>query len=347
MQLWVSEEQVALPVRSESWKEYGESLCEDTKQFFTSSGPQNSDTIMPWRSEVLLQPRQSYVSRSEMLLHTNDEESTIMAQVSTLRISRIDGPSVDDCNSEPQLLIQPETRPISHEELVAEVKGIYAGLLLVEAKCIDVDKNQSPWILHDKETNRNPLQSISNNLMHKVLKIKRGLASFVNGTRLSVIADTGATQNIVSAAYAKERKMTMKETSYSFKLGNSAVVKSMGTVMIDYAFAEEPSYIYKLVCHVLPHCTYDLILGHTFLFATESLSKHRRRLTECLFSVVNVFHLSFLGNESQLLEGVIADRYTTYALPDTGAERNVMDLKYEILMCIPLECRNSSLISLT
>jgi len=38
---------------------------------------------------------------------------------------------------------QPETRPISQEQLVAEVKGIYAGLLMVEAKCIEVDNRQA------------------------------------------------------------------------------------------------------------------------------------------------------------------------------------------------------------
>lgn len=115
------------------------------------------------------------------------------------------------------------------------------------------------------------------------------------------------------------------------------MIKSMGTVMVDYAFAEEPSEIYKLVCHVLPHCSYDLILGNAFLVATDTLSRHRRRLTECLFSVVDVLHLSFLGNDCQLLEGTLADQYTTYALPDTGAEKNVVDLKYISLMCIAPE----------
>lgn len=38
---------------------------------------------------------------------------------------------------------QPETRPISQEQLVAEVKGIYAGLVMVESKCIEVDSSQS------------------------------------------------------------------------------------------------------------------------------------------------------------------------------------------------------------
>lgn len=39
---------------------------------------------------------------------------------------------------DPHLLLQPETRPISQEKLVHEVKGIYAGLVMVEAKCVEV-----------------------------------------------------------------------------------------------------------------------------------------------------------------------------------------------------------------
>ncbi|MCJ1271160.1 hypothetical protein MMC22_011059 [Lobaria immixta] len=53
-------------------------------------------------------------------------------------------PAVDnDSDPEPEILLQPETRPISHEQLLVEVKGIYAGLVMVEAKCIDVDEKQS------------------------------------------------------------------------------------------------------------------------------------------------------------------------------------------------------------
>ena len=56
-------------------------------------------------------------------------------------------PSPDDdlerSEAEPEMLFPPETRPISHEQLVIEVKGIYAGLVMVEVKCIDIDKRQS------------------------------------------------------------------------------------------------------------------------------------------------------------------------------------------------------------
>lgn len=36
------------------------------------------------------------------------------------------------------LLLQPETRPITQEQLVNEVKGISAGLAMVEKKCVEV-----------------------------------------------------------------------------------------------------------------------------------------------------------------------------------------------------------------
>ena len=43
----------------------------------------------------------------------------------------------------PPVLLQPETRPISHDQLVVEVKGIYAGLVMIEAKCIYIDEKQA------------------------------------------------------------------------------------------------------------------------------------------------------------------------------------------------------------
>lgn len=38
---------------------------------------------------------------------------------------------------------EPETRPISQEQLIAEVKGIYSGLVMVESRCIEVDTAQT------------------------------------------------------------------------------------------------------------------------------------------------------------------------------------------------------------
>jgi hypothetical protein len=48
---------------------------------------------------------------------------------------------VDD-QSMGMMIKEPETRPISQDQLINEVKGIYAGLVMVESKCIEVDNAQ-------------------------------------------------------------------------------------------------------------------------------------------------------------------------------------------------------------
>lgn len=40
------------------------------------------------------------------------------------------------------LILQPDSSPISQDQLAAEVKGIYGGLVMVEAKCINIDAAQ-------------------------------------------------------------------------------------------------------------------------------------------------------------------------------------------------------------
>lgn len=57
------------------------------------------------------------------------------------------------------------------------------------------------------------------------------------------------------------------------------------------------------------------------------MSKHRKRLTECLFSVANVLHFNYIGQASQYLQGTLADQHFVLAVPDSGAERNVMDAR--------------------
>lgn len=64
-----------------------------------------------------------------------------------------------DVDVEPILLLQPETRPISHDQLVVEVKGIYAGLVMVESKCVDVDDKQLKAALDRDQTRQKKLSN--------------------------------------------------------------------------------------------------------------------------------------------------------------------------------------------
>ncbi|KAF2085281.1 hypothetical protein K490DRAFT_1643, partial [Saccharata proteae CBS 121410] len=53
-----------------------------------------------------------------------------------------------------RLVLQPDSRPISQEQLAAEVKSIYAGLTMVETKCIHVDKAQASAVQDPKQNPR-------------------------------------------------------------------------------------------------------------------------------------------------------------------------------------------------
>ncbi|KAF5973452.1 Telomerase-binding EST1A [Fusarium coicis] len=71
-----------------------------------------------------------------------DSSNAVAKEVQTVKANNQDPPL--DSEPVPELKKQPDTRPISQEQLVAEVKGIYAGLVMVESKCIEVDANQMP-----------------------------------------------------------------------------------------------------------------------------------------------------------------------------------------------------------
>lgn len=71
------------------------------------------------------------------------QHQTTITQPSAILSSKIAADQPEEYN----IILQPETRPISQEQLVAEVKGIYAGLVMVEAKCIEVDNKQASLAL--------------------------------------------------------------------------------------------------------------------------------------------------------------------------------------------------------
>ena len=52
-------------------------------------------------------------------------------------------------------LLQPVVRPRSHEQLVGEVKSIYAALVMVEAKCADIDERHSA-VTQERDSSKRP-----------------------------------------------------------------------------------------------------------------------------------------------------------------------------------------------
>ena len=64
--------------------------------------------------------------------------------------------------------------------------------------------------------------------INRLSKVKRGLPGFVNGKKKSALADTGAAQNVISDAYAKEMKLQVKDSPSLLRLGNRKGTRSLG-----------------------------------------------------------------------------------------------------------------------
>ena len=93
--------------------------------FDRSSTPSDDSDFQPNVSELEVNPRY------------------LEGQVSAYGGSSPDDDEPEGYERDAEMLRQPETRPIDHSQLVIEVKGIYAGLVMVENKCIDIDEKQS------------------------------------------------------------------------------------------------------------------------------------------------------------------------------------------------------------
>ncbi|KAK5454911.1 hypothetical protein LTS15_005631 [Exophiala xenobiotica] len=66
-----------------------------------------------------------------------------------------------------RMFLQPKTRPISQEQLVNEVKGIYAGLVMVEKKCVEICQQQSQTTTKFSNEQWQALIALHRTLLHE------------------------------------------------------------------------------------------------------------------------------------------------------------------------------------
>jgi hypothetical protein len=79
---------------------------------------------------------------------------SLEASKSPLSSSRRKRPAESDLHPYQDRLLQPDSRPISQEQLAAEIKSIYAGLTMVETKCIHVDRAQAAALQEGADPNQ-------------------------------------------------------------------------------------------------------------------------------------------------------------------------------------------------
>ncbi|RMD43529.1 hypothetical protein DV735_g1604, partial [Chaetothyriales sp. CBS 134920] len=109
-----------------------------------SKRSRHEDNIAASSASPMLHPRDTDGATERTSGHSNPvlrQEAQVPA---TQGIERT--PSPEDPDPEDKvtgLILQLETRPISEEQLVNEVKGIFAGLVMVEKKCVEICGNQA------------------------------------------------------------------------------------------------------------------------------------------------------------------------------------------------------------
>ncbi|PFH59817.1 hypothetical protein XA68_11865 [Ophiocordyceps unilateralis] len=100
--------------------------------------PNNTAGRQLWSPDDDSRPKTPLMSSSQLAAHAVSRPNRASRVYTPSRWSSID-------YEEPltaEMIRQPETKPISHEQLVLEVKGIYAGLVMIEGKCIEYDSSQ-------------------------------------------------------------------------------------------------------------------------------------------------------------------------------------------------------------
>ncbi|KAJ4854429.1 gag-polyprotein putative aspartyl protease domain-containing protein [Trichoderma breve] len=145
------------------------------------------------------------------------------------------------------------------------------------------------------------------------------VAGTVNGMLIEALPDTGADKCFISSELASRLGLLpVPGTQEKITLANEKVVESPGMVQVPWEFAKQREK-HMINCWILPGCIRDLVLGSSFLQATNTLKKFRDRIQVRLLGVFNRFSLSFLGGKKQRLRGYI-NGHLTAALPDTGSD---------------------------
>ena len=143
-------------------------------------------------------------------------------------------------------------------------------------------------------------------------------------------ADSGSEENIIALGMVGQLRLnvdTATENQREFRLGNGKVIKALGRVRVEYAFAVDPQVQISCIFYVFHSLITPLIMGMCFLSQTETLSKHRHRLRPRPFIPRGPLQLCSINNPRRRLYCVV-EGDPMLANADTGSEVDLISLNY-------------------
>jgi hypothetical protein len=154
----------------------------------------------------------------------------------------------------------------------------------------------------------------------------------IHGMEVEAIPDSGADESFISASFLRKLQqrrhrtlagMGILETELneqsSVQLASGKYVACPSMVSVPWEFEGEDK-IHWLRCRVLQQATQDLILGDSFLRATETFTRFKHRITTKLRSLgTKLLRLNYLGSDERRLWGHLNGDFVG-ALPDSGSD---------------------------
>ena len=165
-----------------------------------------------------------------------------------------------------------------------------------------------------------------------------GLEGRINGTHVFALADTGSYRNFINGAYAES--LGLKSMHYtldqrpSFVMGHGRTILAIGEIEISWQFERDSHSSYIIVLQVLPNSIFDVMIGAKFLYETNTMAGNNHRLCRIPKPDRAMFarNINFCGSPRYYLNGVLraaeSEPERCFALPDSGAETNVLSYKF-------------------
>ena len=115
------------------------------------------------------------------------------------------------------------------------------------------------------------------------------------------------------------------ENQKEFRMGDGKVIRALGKVITECAFAKEPNLRLRCIFYVLQCLITPLIMGMSFLDETQTLSKNRHRLQPRSYLPGAVMDFCGLDSPKRRLF-CIAESQPMLVNADTGSEVDLISL---------------------
>lgn len=156
------------------------------------------------------------------------------------------------------------------------------------------------------------------------------LPMIVQGSTIISRPDSGSEENVIAADLISRLRLDIDsspEYQKEFRVANGKFVRALGRVVLEVAFAKEPTTQLFCTFYIFTHLITPMIMGMFFLDSTETLVKYKHRSQAYTPPTTGPLQLCSLNSPRCRLY-CQANSEPKLANADTGSEVDLMSLAY-------------------